>query len=109
MPVIEDHNHWIDQMGDILIRYPVLEIGRRLAAKGSIAATEDVFLLRRSEIREAIAGKDEKALVAQRRAEMERFAKVVPPLYIGAPAPPRSSRASTRLPSCSRATSWSAR
>ena len=87
-PIVEDHNHWIDQMGDILIRYPVLEIGRRLTAKGSIAAAEDVFLLRRSEIREAVAGKDEKALVAQRRAEMERFAKVVPPLYIGAPAPP---------------------
>jgi len=27
-------------------------------------------------------------VVAQRRAEMERFATIVPPLYIGTPLPP---------------------
>lgn len=85
-PVVEDHNHWIDQMGDILMRYPCLELGRRLVAKGSIAARDDVFMLRTSEIKEALAsGKDFKDVVAQRRAEMEHFAKIVPPPVIGTP------------------------
>ena len=88
-PVVENHNHWIDQMGDIVMRYPCLEIGRRLAASNSIAAVDDVFLLRVSELKDGLTtGRDFKATVAQRRDEMERFASIVPPLYIGAPGPP---------------------
>ncbi len=87
-PIIEDHNHWIDQMGDILMRYPSLEIGRRLVAKGALAAAEDVFLLHIAELKEAMTGKDQKAIAAQRSAEMAHWATVVPPPAIGVPPPP---------------------
>ena len=87
-PIVEDHNHYIDQMGDILMRYPALELGRRLAARGSLAASDDVFLLRCAEIGAAMNGSDLKELAAARRAEMEHFARVVPPLFIGPPPPP---------------------
>ena len=87
-PIIEDHNHYIDQMGDILARYPALEIGRRLVAKGSIGAPEDVFLLRCAEIGEGMAGKSFAAVAADRRKEIELFGQVVPPLHIGPPPPP---------------------
>jgi len=75
-------------MGDILARYPALEIGKRLAARGSIATAEEVFLLRCAEIEAAMAGKSFKETAAERRAEIERFAQVVPPLHIGPPPPP---------------------
>src|SRR3954471_21853844 len=44
-PIVEDHNHWIDQMGDITMRYPALELGRRCVGKGTLASAEDVFHL----------------------------------------------------------------
>jgi pyruvate,water dikinase len=87
-PIVEDHNHWIDQMGDITMRYPALEIGRRLVARGTLANAEDVFHLERADIAEAMNGADKKPLAAQRKADLERFAKVVPPPFIGAPPPP---------------------
>ena len=87
-PIVEDHNHWIDQMGDILMRYPALEIGARLARKGTIEKPDDVFMLHVAEIKEAMAGADKKSLIAQRRSEMEHFGKIVPPPAIGAPPPP---------------------
>lgn len=90
-PVVENHNHWIDQMGDIVMRYPCLEIGRRLVARNSIAAVDDVFLLRVAELKDGLTtGRNFTAVAAQRRAEMERFAAVVPPLYIGTPGSPSS-------------------
>jgi pyruvate,water dikinase len=87
-PVSEDHNHWIDQMGDLLVRYPALEIGKRLVAKGSLAKQDDVFMLFFAEIEEGMKGRDLSAIAAQRRAEMERWAKVVPPPVLGVPQPP---------------------
>ena len=87
-PIVEDHNHWIDQMGDILMRYPALEIGRRLVSRGALASPDDVFMLYRSEIKEAMAGADKKALTAQRRAEIDHYATIVPPPVIGTPPPP---------------------
>lgn len=88
-PVAEDHNHYIDQMGDIGLRYPALEIGRRLVAKGLLTRPEDVFMLHFAEVCEALrSGRDYKALAAERRAEIERWAQVVPPPAIGVPGEP---------------------
>lgn len=87
-PIVEDHNHWIDQMGDIAMRYPCLEIGRRLVNKGLLDAVDDVFMLRVEEIKEAMAGKDFRPLIEQRKQEKARFAKVVPPPVFGPPPPP---------------------
>jgi pyruvate,water dikinase len=87
-PVVEDHNHWIDQMGDISMRYPALELGRRCVAKGALANAEDIFHLERADIVEAMNGVDKQDLAAQRKADLERFAGVVPPPFIGPPPPP---------------------
>ena len=87
-PIVEDHNHWIDQMGDITMRYPALELGKRCVAKGTLASAEDVSHLERTDIREALSGIDKKALAAGRKTELERFARVVPPPFIGPPPPP---------------------
>jgi phosphohistidine swiveling domain-containing protein len=87
--IVEDHNHWIDQMGDITMRYPALEIGKRLVAKGALANADDVFMLYTEEVHEAMSsGKDFKALVKQRKDDQNRFAKIVPPPAIGGPPPP---------------------
>lgn len=88
-PIVEDHNHWIDQMGDISVRYPALEIGRRLVAKGVIEKPDDVFMLHVAELKEAMSsGGDWKDLIAQRRSEMQHFATIVPPPTLGVPPPP---------------------
>jgi rifampicin phosphotransferase len=87
-PIVEDHNHWIDQMGDISLRYPALEIGRRLVSKGVLATPDDVFMLQIAEIKEAMAGADKKAIAAQRRSEIEHYGTIVPPPAIGVPPPP---------------------
>jgi phosphohistidine swiveling domain-containing protein len=50
-PVLsEDHNFYIDQMGLTALRVPLLAIGRRLTARGLIAAPDDVFYLTREEV-----------------------------------------------------------
>ena len=86
--VTEDHNFYIDQIGNTVMRLPILELGRRLVRAGAITDVNDVFLLYVAEIGEGLAGKDHKRLAAQRRAEMEEWAKVVPVPAIGTPPPP---------------------
>ena len=90
LTVTEDHNFYIDQIGNTVMRLPVLEIGRRLASRGAIAEADDVVMLYKEELRPAMGGADERALVARRRAEMERFAKVVPVPALGTPPPPNA-------------------
>ncbi|HWC30803.1 MAG TPA: PEP-utilizing enzyme, partial [Dehalococcoidia bacterium] len=87
-PIVEDHNHWIDQMGDIAMRYPCLELGKRLVAKGLLDSVDDVFLLYVAEVNEAMVGKDFRSVVSERKADKARFQKVVPPPVMGVPAPP---------------------
>jgi pyruvate,water dikinase len=87
-PVVEDHNHWIDQMGDICMRYICLELGKRLHAKGLLDSVDDVFMLYVAEVNESMAGKDYRATIAQRKADKARFQKIVPPPVMGIPAPP---------------------
>ncbi|HEY2594853.1 MAG TPA: PEP-utilizing enzyme, partial [Chloroflexota bacterium] len=87
-PMIENHNHWIDQVGDISMRYPALELGSRSVARGTLTSAEDVFHLQRADIVEAMNGVDKKDLAARRKADFERFARVVPPPFIGPPPPP---------------------
>jgi hypothetical protein len=47
----EDHNFYIDEMGDSALRLPLLELGRRLVDQGFLADQNDVFLLYLAEIR----------------------------------------------------------
>ena len=88
LTLTEDHNFWIDQVGNGVIRKGALEYGRRLAERGSIDAADDVFWLYLDDISEGMAGKDQRALVTERREENARWAAIVPPPMIGTPPPP---------------------
>ena len=86
--VTEDHNYYIDQVGNGVLRLPILEIGRRLAQRNVLAGERDVFLLYLAEMRDGLSGKDQRPLAAQRREELDRWSKIVPPPMIGEPPPP---------------------
>jgi rifampicin phosphotransferase len=83
----EDHNVYIDQMGNAGLRFPVLELGRRLVRHGTIEEIDDVFMLTTADIRAGIGGADQRALVDARRAEMAHWAAIAPPPSIGDPPP----------------------
>lgn len=82
--VTEDHSFWIDQMGTAVFRRFCLEVGHKLAQDGVIEKPEDVFLLRRDELRSVLKdGGDMKPTVKRRAEEMSQWAKVVPPFHLG--------------------------
>jgi pyruvate,water dikinase len=86
--VTEDHAFYIDQLGVNTFRLPVLEAGRRLVQRGLVSELDDVFYLLFDELKDALLnGGDRKAITAQRRSEMARFAEIVPPLTLGEPPP----------------------
>jgi rifampicin phosphotransferase len=90
LPLTEDHAFWIDQSGIAVFRRFVVELGKRLVAKGSIAEPEDVHYLFVDELRQAVKdGTDCQAIAAQRRADMVEWAKVTPPPVLGTPPPPQ--------------------
>ncbi len=86
-PILEDHNYYIDQRVGVLPRRLVLAAGRRLARSGALAQPDDVFYLRRDELRSALLGRAEgtAALAEERRKEMARWAQITPPQTVGAP------------------------
>jgi len=63
----------------------VVELGRRLAARGVLAEPDDMFFLRFEEIEPAVSGKagfDIRARVTERRAEYQRNLSLTPPAII---------------------------
>jgi phosphohistidine swiveling domain-containing protein len=84
----DDHNFYIDQIGDSILRLPILELGHRLVRQGVLADANDVFLLYLAEIRAGLAGAPQQALAAQRQAEMAAWSKIIPPPIIGELPPP---------------------
>jgi len=90
----EDHNFWIDQNSLHFMRHIFLEIGKRLAANGSIESAGDVFHLVPDQIREAMAsGQSYADIVASDKAEMAEWARVSAPSMIGTEygPPPKST------------------
>jgi pyruvate,water dikinase len=88
LAVTEDHSFWIDQMGTASFRRFALAFGERLVAKGLLEKPEDVFFLYKTELHDTLAqGIDRKPLVAQRGADMQKWAKVLPPDHLGEPTP----------------------
>jgi pyruvate,water dikinase len=85
----EDHNFWIDARSMYFVRRVFLEVGKRLFAAGVIAASEDVFYLTVSELREILAQLPRppairrQGLVEQRRTEVEHFRTITPPKALG--------------------------
>ena len=88
LTLTEDHNYWIDQVGNGVVRKGALEFGRRLAERGAIDSADDVFWLYMNEVHAGMAGTEQRALVAERRAENQRWAAVVLPPILGEPPPP---------------------
>jgi phosphohistidine swiveling domain-containing protein len=89
--LLEDHGYWIDTRGTYKVRRVFVEIGRRLAARGLIETAEDAFHLWPEEAIGVLEGADGAGLgglVAERKAELARFAGVRPPMELGAPAKP---------------------
>jgi rifampicin phosphotransferase len=89
VPVSEGRALWQLIVAGVL-RIPFLAVGRKLASAGHIAAAEDVFYLYLHEIKELTAGEVKfaaKPLVAERREDMERWRKLIPPRHLGAPPP----------------------
>ena len=84
----DDHNFYIDQIGNSIMRPPLLEIGRRLVRQGALVDENDVFLLYQAEIRAGLSGANQRALAAHRKAEMAEWARVLPPPIIGEPPEP---------------------
>jgi hypothetical protein len=101
----EDHGYWIDYSATYRARRVLLEFGRRFAAAGALAAAQDVVHLTLDETRQtatALPGLDRQALVAERKAEIERFRAIQPPAALGVPpteAPPDNplTRAMTKF------------
>jgi pyruvate,water dikinase len=69
------------------MRLPILEMGGRVAESDSIAEANDVFHLTFDEIKSGFSGADHKDLVTGRKAEMEKWGKIVPMPTIGEPPP----------------------
>src|SRR6185503_14318957 len=83
----ETHNYWIDRMAQASLRRFVVRVGERLADAGSVGEPADIFHLHRDEDPELLrGGGDRRALVADRRRDLARFAAVAPPHRVGKPA-----------------------
>jgi pyruvate,water dikinase len=81
----ENHNFYIDQMGNAAMRLPTLELGRRLVRHGVVDRVDDVFMLTTAQIRTGLQGVDQRAVGGAVRAELARWATITPPPTLGEP------------------------
>ncbi|CAN5636690.1 hypothetical protein BH23CHL2_BH23CHL2_32040 [soil metagenome] len=89
----EDHAFYIDFSCSYWFRQVMLELGRRFVAEGVTGHRDDVFYLTFEEVRETAENPgqfDRRAVVAERRAEIEHFRAIQPPPVLGTepPGPP---------------------
>ena len=91
-PVREDNEFFTVSVPLALVRFAVLEAGKRLTAKGAVSATDDVFFLRIDEVVAALSSADARPeeLVADRRQAFAAAEASDPPPSYGEepPAPP---------------------
>jgi pyruvate,water dikinase len=82
----EQHTYDIDYPGLLATREALLGFGRRLAAEGALDAVDDVWMLGREELREALAAEvDLRRLVKKRRRELAKGLREGPQPYLGDP------------------------
>jgi hypothetical protein len=92
----EDHNFWIDFCAIYQVRRVLMEFGRRFTEAGVLDQADDVLFLTPDELREtahALPRIDRRRVVAGRRAEMDYFRTIQPPMALGtrpAGTPPES-------------------
>ena len=88
-PLTEDHNYHIDRQMQAHARRFFIATGAWLAARGQLAAADDVWLLHRDEVSAAIrSGDDLRPLATQRAAEYASWLRLRHPRTLGAPQPP---------------------
>ena len=87
--LMEDHQFHIDQRAHTCLRYPCLAIGNALATQGTIDSRDDVFYLHPEEFQLAAStvGTRYQDLIAERRADRDRWTGVIPPSQIGGGSP----------------------
>jgi len=94
-PIREDNIALVDNAPGGLLRYAMLEFGRRLAERGVIRAAQDAAFLEVDELRQALQGRqpDLSAIAARRRAERAWvIAHPGPSSYGEDPGPPPDLR-----------------
>ena len=90
--ITETHNYWIDRMAQARLRTFAMRVGARLAREGVIDRPDDILYLRRSEVPGLLrTGEDQRALVADRRADHARWRTVKPPAKVGKPSDAETS------------------
>jgi pyruvate,water dikinase len=88
-PLTEDHAFYIDQLFISVFRRFAQAVGDRLVDKGVLDRADDVHMLYRDEVVDALAnGGDRRALVSERRASFDRASAVIAPTVLGTPPPP---------------------
>lgn len=94
-PLTEGHNYWLDRMLQAHLHRFAMRVGRRMVEAGVLADPGHVFFLHADEIAPALRDpRNLRALIAQRRAEHQRWREVRPPRYLGRPpeAAPQPNR-----------------
>jgi phosphohistidine swiveling domain-containing protein len=91
-PVREDNEFFTVSVPVALLRYRLLELGRRLLAREQFVRSDDVFFLTLDEARAALRnGEDQRELVTRRRGERAFIEQHPgPPTYGKPPGPPPS-------------------
>jgi len=82
----EDHGFWIDFKAMYKVRRVLVEVGQRFVAAGALENANDVFYLNTDEVHQAAAALpqgDLRALVDQRKAELEHNRSLTPPHRLG--------------------------
>jgi pyruvate,water dikinase len=88
VPINESRAHW-QLVSAGLSRRPVIALGDKLAAEGILPRPDDVFFLSYEELKELLAQEPMRpvppALIEQRRADLMRWERLIPPRFLGRP------------------------
>lgn len=85
-PLEEDHAFYIDQRALAAVRLQLLGLGRRLAAEGKLAQSEDVWFLKYEELAAAVADDaDLTDLTRARKQEQDAQRTLEAPPFLGPP------------------------
>jgi phosphohistidine swiveling domain-containing protein len=86
--VMEEHNHYIDQMMNGQLRHAILAAARWLVARGALTTTDEVFWLHYDEILSALRADVPPSfahVIAARQAGHAEWEKLEPPPLLGTP------------------------
>lgn len=87
--VVEQHNHYLDQMYTGQLRHAVIAAGRRLVEQGILATVDAIFWLHFAEIGEFLRtpdARDVTTIIATRQAEHHSWQMLEAPPILGLPA-----------------------